>query len=606
MTFPIKIDYVGYKHQSDEYLTDKIWNKGSYICSANMPDIFISYSRKDSDVAMQLVELLHSAGLSCWIDTRGIELATQWSKEIVQAIDACDAFVLLLSAASNSSSNVHKEVHLASEKRKKILVLELDPVRLSADLQYPLAGLQRAPISNIDAIIRALGRLGLEATGAPKAPSIVRQSDTRKPLMILPFEDLSPTGDNAWFSDGIVSELITTLSNVKSLKVVDAHTTKEFKSYKGPLTAYAREMSVRYFVQGDVRKFGDNIKISARLLDVETGDHLWQDALKGTMDDIFEIQEEVAKKVVEGLNVLLTQEEAKMLSERATSNAEAYELWMKAVDFTTRNTKEDIERGMVLLEEALMLDPDYGAAHSELAVAALAMYLNYSRDSQLLDRANAALERLRAIEGETPRYYWLRSRLTLQEGNAEHARGFAEKAIDEDPLFAPSYDALGFALQALEDRVGAAKAWMKYVEIWETSRTGYFNLLIELHTLGSDFAADLYNAVERAVPLYRRQIRLHPEDYGRRVELATIFVIAGQMEEAVKEADELSKVESLDGVPCYNLACIYLHAHDNVRALTMLRRAVQRGYRNRENLMRDPDLAPLRDTPEFEEIMREL
>jgi adenylate cyclase len=571
-----------------------------------MPDIFISYSRKDSDVANQLVELLESAGISSWIDKSGIELATHWSKEIVQAIDGSKAFVLLLSKASNSSVNVHKEVHLASEKHKKILILELDPVQLSDELQYPLAGLQRAPISNIDAVIRALGRLGLEATGAPKAPTIVRQTDTRKPLMILPFEDLSPTGDNAWFSDGIVSELITALSNVKALKVVDAHTTKEFKSYKGPLTAYAREMAVRYFVQGDVRKFGDNIKISARLLDVETGDHLWQDALKGTMDDIFEIQEQVAKKVVDGLNVLLTQEEVKMLSERATSNAEAYELWMKAVDLLWLSTKEDIERAMFLLEEALNLDPNYVAAHAEIANAALAMYLNYGYDPKLLDRASTALERFREIEGETPRYYWLRSRVTLQQGHPAEARAFAEKAIQQDPTFAPPYDALGFALQALDDRAGAAKAWMKYIEIWDTSRTGHFNLLIELHTLGTQFADDLHSVAERAVPLYRRHIRLHPDDFNRRVELATIFVIAGLMEEAVKEADELSQVESLDGVPCYNLACIYLHAHDNTRALAMLRRAVTRGYRNRENLLRDPDLAPLREMPEFEEIMREL
>src|ERR1051325_9272836 len=99
-----------------------------------MPDLFISYSRKDSDVAHQLVELLDSAGITSWIDKSGIELATHWSKEIVHAIDGSKAFVLLLSAASNVSTNVHKEVHLASEKRKKILVLEVDPVPLSEEL----------------------------------------------------------------------------------------------------------------------------------------------------------------------------------------------------------------------------------------------------------------------------------------------------------------------------------------------------------------------------------------------------------------------------------------------------------------------------------------
>src|SRR5204862_5825329 len=137
-------------------------------------------------------------------------------------------------------------------------------------------------------------------------------------------EDLSPTADNGWFTDGIVSELIQALSNIKSLRLMDAQTTKEFKSYKGYLTIYAKEMGVRYFVQGDVRKFGDNIKINSRLLDIETGDHLWQDSLKGTMEDIFDIQERVAEKVVEGLKIHLGSDEKKKLAERGTENAEAY------------------------------------------------------------------------------------------------------------------------------------------------------------------------------------------------------------------------------------------------------------------------------------------
>jgi len=90
--------------------------------------------------------------------------------------------------------------------------------------------------------------------------------------------------------------MISSLSNVKALRLIDAQTSKEFKNYKGQLTLYAKEMGIRYFVQGDVRKFGGQIKISSRLLDIETGDHLCKDSLKGTMEDIFDIQETVCKK----------------------------------------------------------------------------------------------------------------------------------------------------------------------------------------------------------------------------------------------------------------------------------------------------------------------
>src|SRR5580692_4134604 len=151
-----------------------------------MADIFISYSSKDKEKADQLSELLASAGLSVWIDQIGLDVASSWSSEIVEAINNCKAFIVLLSPSSLESHNVIKEVSLASEKRKKILPLDLEPVQLTKDFEYQLAGIQRAPMTNIDAIIRALGKLGLQATQAPTL-KIVKETDSRKSLMILPF-----------------------------------------------------------------------------------------------------------------------------------------------------------------------------------------------------------------------------------------------------------------------------------------------------------------------------------------------------------------------------------------------------------------------------------
>src|SRR5439155_26761846 len=103
-------------------------------------------------------------------------------------------------------------------------------------------------------------------------------------------------------------------------------TTKEYKSYNSKLVDYAWEMNVRYFLQGSVRKMGENLKITMQLVDIETGDHLWQDSIKGMMNDIFEIQEEVATKVVAGFKLHLTSEEAEKLAVRDTTNVEAYGL----------------------------------------------------------------------------------------------------------------------------------------------------------------------------------------------------------------------------------------------------------------------------------------
>jgi adenylate cyclase len=422
-----------------------------------MADIFISYSSKDREKAEQLTELLSSAGLSVWIDKHGIGAATSWTKEIVDGINNCKALLLLLSSSSIASQNVIKEVSLASEKQKKIIPLDLEPVTIPAELEYQLAGLQRTSMTNIDAIIRALG---FEATQAPTM-KLVKETDGRKSLMILPFEDLSPTADNGWFADGIVSEMISLLSNVKALKLTDAQTTKEFKNFKGHLAVYAREMGIRYFVQGDVRKFGDAIKITSRLLDIETGDHLWQDSLKGTMDDIFDIQEQVAQKVLEAMKIHLVQSELDKLGERGTENAEAYELLMKAKQHVGSNTRQDFEESIRLCTEALALDPNYAEACSTRAAVLAQLFRVYNPDQKLLDEAIKYAKRAISLKPTLWGVNGIFSHIFMLQGKIDDAVKAAEEYIRNSPNDFSAHFTLGFLYDNTENQ---AKAISPYEE----------------------------------------------------------------------------------------------------------------------------------------------
>jgi len=160
-------------------------------------DIFISYSSKDREQAEQLEEMLSSAGLSVWIDRVGIDAATRWSEEIVDAIDSCRAFVLILSSSSIESHNVIKELSLLQKSGRTFFRF------ISNQLKYRRAcNMLWRDTKNVDeeyrCIIRALEKLGLKATSAPNI-KLVKETDSRKSLMILPFDDLSPTADNQWF-----------------------------------------------------------------------------------------------------------------------------------------------------------------------------------------------------------------------------------------------------------------------------------------------------------------------------------------------------------------------------------------------------------------------
>jgi TolB-like protein/Tfp pilus assembly protein PilF len=567
-----------------------------------MPDIFISYSRTDSAQAEQLAELLTSAGLSCWIDRQGIDLATSWSREIVQAINECKAFVVLLSPASIVSNNVIKEISLASEKRKKILPLDLEPVALTEDFEYQLAGLQRSPMTNIDAIIRALAKLGLEATGAPQAPKIVKETDSRKSLMILPFEDLSPTGDNGWFADGLASELISALCNVKSLRVSDPQATKEFKGYKGQLAVYAKGMGVRFFVQGDVRKFRDNIKITCRLLDIETGDFLWQDSMKGTMQDIFEIQENVAEKVVAGLKIHLGSEEKKQLAKHGTHSTEAYELCMKADEYFGRQTQDGIRLCLQLNTEAITLDPGFVRPYLAKANALTVIYRTYNPDPSLLDEAEALCKEALRLEPDQFKAYQPLSRVYAYRGMFAEAEEAAQEYVRKDPLNAFAQANLGSFYMNTGQPKKAIAPLEESIRLKPNDRVKIWNLV-----LSCDLASEREKCshwASLALPQFERHLKLHPDDENILVQHAALLQMSGQTEAARAAAIRLTSLQ--DGASLFNAACLFGKLGDKPQALRTCFKAINEGYRNIKQLKvfltDDEGVASSIGTTEYEEL----
>jgi TolB-like protein len=577
-----------------------------------MSDIFISYSSKDREKAEQLTELLCSAGLSVWIDRSGIDVSTSWSKEIVQAIDACTAFLVLLSPNSIISKNVVREVSLAFEKNKKILPLDLEPVELSEDLQYHLAGIQRAPMTNIDAILRALEKIGVarvltrsqkERVKDQRVETRSTPQDDRKSLMILPFEDLSPTRDNDWFADGVVNEMISALSNVKALRVTDSATTKEYKSYKGHLTTYAREMNVRYFVQGDVRKLGDNIKISTRLLDIETGDHLWQDSMKGVMNDIFEIQEAVALKVVEGLKVHLASDEKKKLAERGTENAEAYELYLKASEYYFRQTKEGFRLAVQLLTEAIRLDSGYAQAYRYKATALVSLYGAYDRDTALLDEAETLCKEALRLKPDLFAVYNPLSQIYMHRSMLAEGEEAAKDYIRKDPQNFSSHFALGFFYNNIGQNAKAIAPFEEAVRLKPDYLPSLRNLVAACDGAGEREKCAHWAAV--ALPLVERHIKLHPDDENNLVNHALLLLWTGRTEAAHAAAIELKSLK--DGSSLYNTACLFGMLGDRSEALVTFRKAIEAGFKNtgylKKFLTDEKDgIAELAGTPEYEEM----
>jgi adenylate cyclase len=580
-----------------------------------VPDIFISYSRKDSAQALALVERLRADGMDVWIDQRGIEAATSWSGEIADAIRVTKAFVLLLSAASTESPNVKKELGVATEVGCSLVPVEIEKIELNRDFLYHLAGLQRVAITDFEGIMRSLKKLGIVAGEAGEPGHYSNESsnrsgaappDSRKSLMILPFEDLSPTADNAWFADGIVSELISALSNVKALRVTDAATTKEYKSYKGHLAVYAKEMSIRYFVQGDVRKFGDQIKISSRLLDIETGDHLWQDSMKGVMNDIFDIQEKVAESVVAGLKIHLASDEKKKLAERGTENAEAYELYMKAHEYFARQTKESYRLAIQLSTEAIRIDPGYADAYRFKATTLTDLYRNYDRTPALLDEAEMLAKESLRLKPDLFNAYQPLSQIYLNRGQLAEAKEAAQEYIRNDPQNFLSHATLGFFYGETGQSANAIAPFEEAVRLKPDHLVFLWNLVANCDAAGEREKCGDWARV--ALPYYERHLKLHPDDETTCVKQAALLLMCGRTADSYAVAMKLTSLK--DGASLYNAACLFGKLGDKPEALRTFRKAIEAGFRNirvlKEFLTDEKEgVLALQGTPEFE-IVRQM
>jgi adenylate cyclase len=571
-----------------------------------MSDIFISYSRKDSEQALALAEKLRVTGMDVWIDRHGLELASSWSKDIVEAIEQCKAFVLLLSEHSLASNNVVKELSIASESARNIIPIEITHVHLTSEFKYPLAGLQRAPISDLEGIIRSLEKLGLVPN--PTSPQLTafskRAPDNRKSLIVLPFEDLSPTGeDNAWFADGLAGEMIDALGHIKSLRILDRKTSLGLRGTKLRMVEIGKEFNTRYFIEGSVRKFGEQIKISVSLLDIETGEHLWQESHKGKFEDIFAIQESVAQKVVDGLKLHLTKEEKTLLQERGTENAEAYELFIKASEYAHRNTREGFLLAIQLSTEAIRLDPGYANAYQFKAYALGGIFRSYDRDPVLLEEGLRLVAEAFRLKPDLWKAYHPLSMLYQLQGKFEAAEEAVKTWVQKQPEDSHSHSALGFIYMETGQYDKAIAAFEQAVKLNPDAVNTIFNLAVCCN--GANEQEKRKYWAEIAIPLFERHLKMVPEDESARVCHTLLFHFANRDDEARIAARKLENLK--DGSSLYNTACLQCELQDFEAGIRTFRKAIEAGFRNAKlvkEFIDDEriDFDKLQAIPEYQEV----
>src|ERR1035437_7759844 len=305
-------------------------------------------------------------------------------------------------------------------------------------------------------IARPIGvhRVSIVADAAPivvkgaavAAPTEVSSAD-RPSIAVLPFANMSGDPEQEYFADGISEDLITGLSKLRWFFVIARNSSFTYKGKAVDVKRVARELGVRYVLEGSVRKAGNRVRITAQLIDAATSNHIWADRYDGDLTDIFDLQDKITKSAVAAIEPKLLEAEAMRSQSRPSEDLGAWELVMKANSLLWRQTKTDSEAAIAMLTKATERYPDYAPAHSMLAFALLlrAIPAGVARN---LDVKNAAVLATRAaeIDDNDPWAHLALGYAEFLKRRTEHAVQEFQRALEINPNFAAAHGYLGTAV----------------------------------------------------------------------------------------------------------------------------------------------------------------
>ena len=592
---------------------------------AQSADVFLSYSREDKARVLDLAGKLRAAGVNLWIDQGSIDGAALWGESIVRALEGAKVLLLMVTPSAVSSHNVAKEVMLTSERKGHILPVHLEPTTIPLGLKYPLAGIQHIefyngdPDENLVAILRSLDALGVRIT--PPQPAAAAVLDARPgtagaahpapgaeaipeggPVAVLPFDNISPDPETDYFSDGLTEELIARLSLVSEINLISRWASMQHKGRGQDIHAIGKALGARYIVGGSVRRFQDSVRITVQLVDIATNLQLWGNTYKGKLDDVFDIQEQVAQQIVEALKLKLSFSEKLSLTKRPTLNAEAYDLYLRGQDQLYRLTKSSVEYAIQLFEKAIELDSRYAAAYAGCSSAYGQMYQLIAREDRYRELAQELSFKALMYDNNLSEAYRAMGLSYFLWGKLNQAFASCTKAIEIDPDDFIAHWTLGriyFTEGKLEQ---ALELFRRVAEIKPSFYAGHLDVAQTCLALGLTGEAD--TAYRRLLEIMPNYLLQNPDDSRARLIYANQLGRAGRREDAIREGTKALTLTPGDPHMLYNAACMYASLGESSRAIDTLRQAVEAGYTNVGWMQNDPDLIPLRDDPAYVDLLR--
>lgn len=275
-----------------------------------------------------------------------------------------------------------------------------------------------------------------------QTPAII---DLKPAIAVLPFNNLSNDPEQEYFSDGITADLITDLSKLSGLSVIARNSVFSYKNSDVDVRKIGQELGVSYILEGSIRKAGDQVRISARLIDTSNSYNIWAERFDGSLDNIFAFQDEVTSKIISSLEIRLTDKDRSRLAHKYSNSIEAYDMFLHGWQNLWLSSREGVLQARENFRQAVELDQNFARAYANLALTYIYDHMHgWSEESdQALQQAHLHADRAIALDPGLPQVHWVKGFADIFSRDYQAALRRAERSIELDPNFADGYGLLG-------------------------------------------------------------------------------------------------------------------------------------------------------------------
>jgi len=497
----------------------------------------------------------------------------------------------ILHSVPTSAKELNPRLPLAMES---ILgkTLEKDP-----DLRCQTAAELRADMKRLSRDIESSRRPVAEksVTGSGAQAVVAKQ----KSVAVLYFENQSGAKEDEYFRDGITEDIVTEISKIAQLQIFPRSEMLAFRDKAVTAHQVGQQLGACYVLEGSIRRAGNRVRITAQLVEASTRHSVWAERYDRQLEDVFAIQEEIARSIAQALRITLTPQEEKIIARKPTENTLAYDFYLRGRSYTRR---ENMDYALQMFEQAIQMDPNFALAHAGIAHLCGLIYEIREQSPKWIERGLAACDRATALAPDLPEVLVAHARLSYAQKKYDDAALLAQRAIERKPDCDGSWNILGRAYFASGRFEEAAALTERAIEANGDDYNTYIPYRNTLQRLGRKKETE--HVRERMIKALRQQLELVPEDVRARI------LLANQLANSEQDADEATRhlqtavaLRPGDANTLYNAACTYGVLGKKAEALETLHKAFAAGYGNRNWAAKDSDFECLRDDPEFQKLV---